>query len=455
MSRPTNPECALLKLLATSIIFLVEEKHRLKVEFCLPYLVENDIYKAPRFLWLPDLDEPFKSYVSTEENKKLWESFHTNGRKKDEAISIWKFISDIGACHCEEHIHIDVTHELGCDLTLAPKGEFEINELEDKVLVLTTARQSCGTLIAVITLVLPDTKIKVIDELKQDVKKYMGHVQKSRYLGLFKELNLPSINAATWKNMRMTPGANHWGDESDDYKEFFACTEEWCKQLKLDFSGNFKESDLIDESHGRPALRDILSIDKSDGRIQRVIECRVRSQIGENSRIKWMVGAEVTLKVIEEGKEIEVAHDYLWFNALAVADCLVGAIKGYGGLTSETTRIKVNDYYKAHPFVFMHLLLRVNYLEVQIYEPGLEGEFVVKGTGNAFENILEPAKNSGASKFKLFVKDKTYSLSYQDGTLTYEENRNSPPPFLGFTGLTFSIEYCDKDDREIVWKGEV
>lgn len=436
MARPTTHEFSLLKLLATSTIFLIEEMHNAKVELCLPYLVEHNSYKKPDILWLPDLDYPFSTYVSGD-NKTLWQKFHDAGRQRNEDISIWSFVSEVEKIPLEGQKTIHVEIKQGGTLKQAQAGEFTVMDLQKKTIVLATARQSCGTLISVISFMFSACFVDNQQKLKDSIEKYLEHIGKSRYLMLFKDLNLPSINVATWTAMRKKEGANHWGDEGGvGFVTFTCCTEDWCRQLRSDFSGDFSESNRTDESRGRPALLDILSRDTAKGRIQRVIECRVRSLIGKNSRVTWMVGAEVG------------DHDYLWFNALAIADCFAAAIKGYGELLSATDRVLISDYYKAHPFVILHLSLsnlsENKYdLNVHIYEPGLIGSAVKENTGCSLQRVIIPAINAGAREVMLIVSGKYYRVAQLQGAnVKYEVVEVTNPtnlPFSGFTGFVFNI----------------
>lgn len=427
MARPTTHEFALLKLLATSIIFFIEGKYNSTVELCLPYLIEHDSNKEPNILWLPDLDYPFSNYVLND-NKALWNEFHIRGRLRNTDVSIWNFIAEIEKQVSCETPPIYTEIKEGKDLKQANAAEFSVPDLREKIIVLAAVRQSCGTLISVITFMLGGIDGKDHRNLEVDVKKYLEHVRQSRYLMLFQDLNLPSINATIWKAMRIENGANHWGASQVQFAYFSACSKEWCKQLKLDFSGDFNESGRADDSRGRPSLNDILSRDSSNGRIQRVIENRVRSLLGETSKVRWMVGTEVG------------THDYLWFNALAVADCFVAAVRGYEELLASNERVIINNYYKAHPFVILHLcFLEDNCLEVQIYEPGLEGAVERFNTGNSLRSMLNPAKIAGADKLILFVKDKAFHVVGGE-TVEIEEQYKLESPFSNFTGLIFHIQ---------------
>lgn len=445
--QPTTHEFAFLKLMATSVAHLLLSRRR-KLRFVTPYLVRHS-HGQPTSLWLPDCDGPFEKYVNdcrgdSHHNNELWNKYHKHGRQRDVNVSIWNYIlencrspdTDIQVNSTKVALVGNMDNEFRLDKNLSPTKKKSYN------ILVVTAYQSCRTLVAVMSFTVSSIDKKDI----KTIREYLMRIKEGRYLRFFVDLNLPKIGHEIWHEMRLTKGINHWGESKELYEGLRRCDKEWCKELKRDYTDDYDEANVVDHSLGRPSINDVLSVKKEKGRLQRIIEQRVKAELSEYRG-----------RTINYDIEVEVGkYDYMWFNALAVSDSIAAAIKGYSEILTEVgaDRLYVNEWVSASGWIKCKVSGTKRYkatyiLRVDIYEAGLQGKRAeIIRTANSLRSVCIPAFAAGAEEIFIdFLGEKNgskrrTSIKIDNGLGMLKLNSVSiskPIALNPFTGIWYEI----------------
>jgi len=276
-----------------------------------------------------------------------------------------------------------------------------------------------------------DKKLNGIFELIDPVPDWCG--------GLW----LPYIPLTEWIEMREKcfTIAHHWW-EKDRYRELTTYSSRWAKLLLRDFSNEWKETDKVDYKTGRPRLKDVLQDAHDSGRILRVVQQRIMA-------VNHSLNIPLVLQDMHVGE-----NDYLWFNAMALADCLLSAHAGYEELwqSKQKHRLYV-DSDSVSPSVRLKLSILpmgdngTIDLEVSIIEQGLTGCVNLRDpekSGSTLLAFLKHAQRTGAQNISLVYINE--SNIKQKVNLTIQDNRpyiSNPQPDNRtghFTGFQFMIK---------------
>ncbi len=401
--RPQKNELSILKLLGISVLHLLDREGN-KVRFLAPYLVGHSSTGEPETLWFPDLDNAFEGYVDDvsgdcDHNRKLWKTFQEEGRKKDQEVKIWNYIDS----HLKKRsgTQLSGTQLIDIDLVRITFHEDEENEFRickkktDFNLLVATVYQSCRTLISVISVAAKADQSFTGDD-QVVLREYLQQVQKGQYLSFLQQLNMPQIDSTLWNAMRIHGDeSNHWGDDVEGYASFYSCEQPWCRAIKLDFNDEFE--DASKPGHfGRPTIKEVLSIEPPANCLQEVIKRRIEAELGGTNiqNDEWDV--EVRSNV----------PNYMWFNAIAVADSVAAAIKGYLSIKNGSdSRMKIDEWYSNLGVRCVVSASTDNgssiTVSVRIYEPGLVGKAKQARAGKGMQSIFSPAFIAGADEVHL------------------------------------------------------
>ncbi|WP_333875781.1 hypothetical protein [Methylobacter sp.] len=451
MSRATESELALLKLISSSIIHIVGDNDIL---FVAPYLVEYEDGKMAK-LRMPALDHPFNCFMGDGDdkahNETLWKKFHEEGRM-DKSSSIWTHIlesdtdtnlSDIGIL--DKSLDLDQLKTIGEEFRPLRK-----NNVTTCTAIVSEVKQSSKHIIAVISVVLGP--LVDVTPVKDKIKNYLTFLQSGSYLNLQKELAIAKASVRDWHAFRNLENINHIS-ENDYYFNSFIIKAP--KPFVKDFgNGDLNQANRPISHSGRPSLKDLSQTNSECGRIKRVIKDRINAVFQDS-----FTNFSITVNAGE--------YDYLWFNALALADTFANAISAYNSLSPELdTKANVERMFlsKTTPgkHSFVNCIVDIKQSEagidafISIHENGLVGnELRIDTRGNHLSSIAKCATLSGAdSLYAQWVDMATGQLvcervlsSSEDtwgvgGKISERINGNNVPKNLpkGLTGFFFQIQ---------------
>lgn len=446
MSRANETELALLKLIASSMVHIVGKEH---VLFVAPYFVEYENGNMTN-LRMPELDHPFIDYLGCSDdckgyNENLWKKYHEEGRsrKPHSNPKIWEHILNLKSEGGEKSIK---AKEIDLKALIEEKEheEFHVHfhgEASVHTVLVSEVRQACNTLIAIISVTLCNAdEFKLIDK-KNALENYLGFLEKGRYLAIRQELNAAMMNVRLWREWRTQRNAHHWGDEprqTNFIGNFCANPNESVRLLRKDYGLDFSKA-IEPESHdGRPGLSDLVSInDKGNRRIERVI----RNRFEALSRERYC-SCTVTVWVDKQ-------YDYLWFNALAVADTLAHVVRTYSELSaSEGSRLWVSETQGDNRFVNCNIKISADEENISayvaMYECGLVGKEVkIDISGNHLESFVKCAYIAGAQSVLIRWFDPDFGeFQVRAISASLEVTSTTYPASLpkDFTGVFFEIK---------------
>ena len=451
MSRANETELALLKLIASSMVHIVGKEH---VLFVTPYFVEYENGDMTN-LRMPELDHPFIDYLGCSDdckgyNENLWKKYHEVGRsrKPHSNPKIWEHILSLKSEGGEKSIK---AKEIDLKALIEEKEheEFHVHfhgETSVHTVLVSEVRQACNTLIAVISVTLCNADEAKLNDKKNALENYLGFLEKGKYLAIRQELNAAMMDVRKWREWRMEYKSNHWGDESRTFlSHYYDNTNESVRLIKKDYGLDFNKA-IQPESHdGRPGLQDLVTIDPGNGRIRRVIENRLAA-LNRDRYCPYAVSVTV------EGK-----YDYLWFNALAVADTLSHVVRTYSELPSSPgDRLWISETQGHNHFVNCTINIYGNDTNVTaviaIHECGLVGTGIYEERGgNHLKSIIECATFAGARSILVrWFNPHSGEFEIRAISPTLEFSSVTSPPSLpkDLTGFFFEVKGEFLHDRE-------